>query len=100
NSLYVLFSTSGFLSVLLFPLSVQWYPVVINITVIFFVLCVILLFKPNILYGHWNFNQQLMSVTGRGRLPDLQQELVSNLRQQIQDFIREEHYLNKNITVN
>ena len=95
--LNVVCSVVAFLWLLWLPTSMQWFIACLNVTVILFVVCVILLFKPDILYGK---NGRHRSAPNGGSRPQtLSPEMIFELQTRFQSFIQEQSYLRRDINI-
>ena len=90
-------SIVGFLWLLLLPPQVQWFISCLNITIILFVICVILLFKPDILYG--TSVKHRRALNGGSRPQSLSPEMIFELQTKFHSFIHEQTYLSRDINI-
>ena len=78
----------------------RWVPAIINVSIFFFCIILLLLFRPQILYGN-QFSLLRVAATNREkqRKHILSDKKISQVRTLFQDFIEQKHYLKPGIVI-
>ena len=94
-TMYFLLTVAGIMTITILPSPNAWPFTVLTILAIFLVMSLILFLEPNILYGEEQLKLELNH--DKNKPPNFAPHLMEQTGTRLRNFIRSQHYLNKNL---